>query len=70
MKDILNLVFNTLEKIVESSSLSSPTELASYGNHLLEANEKLISTLVKPTDTSDNVSFTLAAVGKWRHLLM
>ncbi|XP_058608821.1 adhesion G protein-coupled receptor E3-like isoform X2 [Onychostoma macrolepis] len=61
--NILNLVFNTLEKIVESSSLSNKTELASYGNRLLEANEKLISTLVKPTNTSDNVSFTLAAVG-------
>ncbi len=64
MTDILNLVFNTLEKIVESSSAANSAELASYGNRLLEANEKLISTLVKPTDTSDRVSFTLAAVGK------
>ncbi len=64
MTDIFTLVFNTLEKIVESSSLSNTTELASYGNRMLEASEKLISTLVKPTDTSDNVSFTLPAVGK------
>ncbi len=35
---------------------------------MLKTSEKLISTLVKPTDTSDSVSFTLAVVGKWRQL--
>ncbi|CAM4466836.1 unnamed protein product [Leuciscus chuanchicus] len=40
----------------------SPAVLASYGNRVLKANEKLISTLVKPTDTNDSVSLSLAAV--------
>ncbi|KAL1281673.1 hypothetical protein QQF64_000476 [Cirrhinus molitorella] len=56
------MVVNTLERILESSSAVNPTELAYYGNRVLKANEKLISTLVKSTDTSDRVSFTLAAV--------
>ncbi|XP_050961582.1 adhesion G protein-coupled receptor E3-like [Labeo rohita] len=56
------MLFNTSEKILESSLLSNPTELASYGNRVLKASEKLISTLVKPTDTNYSVSFTLAAV--------
>ncbi|XP_048054344.1 adhesion G protein-coupled receptor E1-like [Megalobrama amblycephala] len=63
--NILAMAFNTSEKILESSSSSSsvsPTELASQGNSMLKTSEKLISTLVKPTYTSDNVSFTLAAV--------
>ncbi|XP_016114007.1 adhesion G protein-coupled receptor L4-like, partial [Sinocyclocheilus grahami] len=60
--NILNTVFNASEKILESSSSASPAELASYGNRALKTSEKLISTLVKPTDTSDSVSFTLAAV--------
>ncbi|XP_043094034.1 adhesion G protein-coupled receptor E3-like [Puntigrus tetrazona] len=58
---IFTAVLNSVERIVESSSAST-TELASYGNSLLKASEKLISTLVKPTDTSDSVSFTLPAV--------
>ncbi|XP_016120423.1 uncharacterized protein, partial [Sinocyclocheilus grahami] len=58
---ILTVVFNTSEKILESSSVN-PAELASYGNSVLKASEKLISTLVKQTDTSDSVSFTFAAV--------
>ncbi len=65
--NILTVAFNASEKILESLSSASPTELASYGNRMLKTSEKLISTLVKPTDTSDNVSFTLPAVGKWRH---
>ncbi|XP_073697997.1 adhesion G protein-coupled receptor E3-like [Garra rufa] len=60
--NILTLVFNTSERILEASLLSNPTELASYGNRALKASEKLVSTLVKPTDTNDSVSFTLAAV--------
>ncbi|XP_058634940.1 uncharacterized protein LOC131542343 isoform X2 [Onychostoma macrolepis] len=59
---ILTVAFNASETILESSSLSNPTELASYGNRMLKTSEKLISTLVKPTDTSDNVSFTLPTV--------
>uniref|UniRef100_A0A8C1YMP5 Adhesion G protein-coupled receptor E3-like n=1 Tax=Cyprinus carpio TaxID=7962 RepID=A0A8C1YMP5_CYPCA len=60
------MAFNTSEKISESSS-SNPAELASNGNRVLKTSEKLISTLVKPTSTSDNVSFTLPTVGKRRH---
>ncbi|XDV16624.1 hypothetical protein PO909_016256 [Leuciscus waleckii] len=60
--DVLNMVLNTSGEISESSSSVSPAELASYGNNVLKANEKLISTLVKPTDTNDSFSFTLAAV--------
>ncbi len=61
------MAFSASEKILESSAAANPTELASNGNRMLKTSEKLISTLVKPTDTSDNVSFTLAAVGKRRH---
>ncbi|KAL1250985.1 hypothetical protein QQF64_018781 [Cirrhinus molitorella] len=60
--NILTVAFNTSEKILESLSSANPTELASYGNSMLKTSEKLISTLVKPTDTSDNVRFTLATV--------
>ncbi len=58
------MAFNASEKILESLSSASPTELASYGNRLLKTSEKLISTLVKPTVTSDSVNFTLPALGK------
>ncbi|XP_073698020.1 adhesion G protein-coupled receptor E1-like [Garra rufa] len=61
VENILNMVMNTSEKIVESSAANS-SELASYGNRVLKANEKLVSTLVKPTGSSDRVSFALAAV--------
>ncbi|XP_048009721.1 adhesion G protein-coupled receptor E3-like [Megalobrama amblycephala] len=61
--NILTMAFNASEKMLDSSSSSvSPAELASYGNRVLKTSEKLISTLVKPTDTSDNVSLALAAV--------
>ncbi|KAF4118166.1 uncharacterized protein LOC131550609 [Onychostoma macrolepis] len=59
--NILTVVFNASEKILETSS-ANPTELASYGNRMLKTSEKLISTLVKPTVTSDSVGFTLPAV--------
>ncbi|XP_067260255.1 putative adhesion G protein-coupled receptor E4P [Chanodichthys erythropterus] len=59
---VLNMVLNASEKISESSSSENPTELASYGNRVLKNSEKLISTLVKPTDTSTSVSFTLPTV--------
>ncbi|KTG39928.1 hypothetical protein cypCar_00040809 [Cyprinus carpio] len=60
--NILTVAFNASEKILESSSSANPAELASFGNRVLKTSEKLISTLVKPTDTNDSVSFTLAAV--------
>ncbi|XP_067260253.1 adhesion G protein-coupled receptor E3-like [Chanodichthys erythropterus] len=61
--NILTMAFNTSEKILESSSSSgNPAKLVFYGNHVLKTSEKLISTLVKATDTHDSVSFTLATV--------
>ncbi|XP_059411046.1 adhesion G protein-coupled receptor E3-like [Carassius carassius] len=60
--NILTVAFNASEKIVESSSSASRAELASYGNRVLKTSEKLISTLVKSTDTSASVNFTLPAV--------
>ncbi|XP_048051822.1 adhesion G protein-coupled receptor E3-like [Megalobrama amblycephala] len=66
VSNILTMAFNASEKILESSSSSSssvsPAILASQGNSMLKTSEKLISTLVKPTYTSHNVSFALAAV--------
>ncbi|XP_043094032.1 adhesion G protein-coupled receptor E1-like [Puntigrus tetrazona] len=59
--EILTVIFNTSEKILESSS-ASDYELAFFGNCLIKTSEKVISTLVKPTDTSDNVNFALPAV--------
>ncbi|XP_052467227.1 adhesion G-protein coupled receptor G2-like [Carassius gibelio] len=59
---ILTVAFNTSEMMLESLSSVNPAELASYGNRLLKASEQLISILVKPTDTSESVSFTLASV--------
>ncbi|XP_039523677.1 adhesion G protein-coupled receptor E3-like [Pimephales promelas] len=58
----LTMAFNASENILETSSSANQTELASYGNLMLKTSETLVSTLVKPTNTSDNVSFTLAAV--------
>ncbi|XP_026108984.1 adhesion G protein-coupled receptor E3-like [Carassius auratus] len=60
--NILMMAFNASENILESSSSANPAELASYGNLVLKSSERLISTLVKQTDTNDSVSFTLAAV--------
>ncbi|XP_073697992.1 adhesion G protein-coupled receptor E3-like [Garra rufa] len=72
---ILTIAFEASESLAipppSSSSSSSSSaaaaaanqaKLASNGNRVLKTSEKLISTLVKPTYTSDNVSFTLPAV--------
>ncbi|XP_056590865.1 adhesion G protein-coupled receptor E3-like [Triplophysa dalaica] len=59
--ELLDLVFNTSEKISNSSS-SDPNKLKSEGNQVLKASEKLVSMLVKPTNTYDNVSFTRDSV--------
>uniref|UniRef100_A0A8C1XXX5 Uncharacterized protein n=1 Tax=Cyprinus carpio TaxID=7962 RepID=A0A8C1XXX5_CYPCA len=55
---ILNVVFNASDMFLESSS-ADPNKLVSDGNRLLKASEKLVSMLVKPTNTSDYVNFTL-----------
>ncbi|XP_073763277.1 adhesion G protein-coupled receptor E3-like [Danio rerio] len=50
--------------VVTSSSAAAadPSKLVSDGNRVLNAGEKLVSMLVKPTNTSDYVSFTLDTV--------
>ncbi|XP_073716245.1 adhesion G protein-coupled receptor E3-like isoform X2 [Misgurnus anguillicaudatus] len=53
----MDKVFSTSEKINTSSV--DPNKLAS---DVLKASEKLVSMLVKPTNTYENVSFTRAAV--------
>nr|XP_021330419.1 adhesion G protein-coupled receptor E3-like [Danio rerio] len=56
------MVLDAAVNIHMSSSSANPNELTSYGNRVLINNEELMSTLVKQTDTSANVSFTLADV--------
>ncbi|XP_065130496.2 adhesion G protein-coupled receptor E3-like [Paramisgurnus dabryanus] len=51
------MVFITSEKINSSSS-----DLKKQASDVLKVGEKLVSMLVKPTNTYDNVSFTRAAV--------
>jgi len=59
----LDVVLNFSERVLVSSS-ADPNKLVSDGNRLLKASEKLVSMLVKPTDTYANVSFTLDTLGK------
>ncbi|XP_048051826.1 adhesion G protein-coupled receptor E3-like [Megalobrama amblycephala] len=56
--EILDVVLNVLEKISVSSS-ADQNKLVSDGNRVLKACEKLVSMLVKPTNTTANVSFTI-----------
>ncbi|XP_052393509.1 adhesion G protein-coupled receptor E3-like [Carassius gibelio] len=58
---ILDVVLNATEKVVTSSS-ADPNKLVSDGNRLLKASEKLVSMLVRPTNTSVYVNFTLDTV--------
>jgi len=60
---ILNAILNGSEMLLDSSS-TDPNKLVSNGNRLLKASEKLVSMLVKPTNTSDYVNFTLDTLGK------
>ncbi|CAM4464842.1 unnamed protein product [Leuciscus chuanchicus] len=61
VKTILNMVLNASEKVLVSSS-ADPNKLVSDGNRVLQPSEKLVSMLVKPTDTYANVSFSLDTV--------
>ncbi|CAM4464911.1 unnamed protein product [Leuciscus chuanchicus] len=61
VKTIFNMVLNASEKVLVSSS-ADPNKLVSDGNRVLKASEKLVSMLVKPTDTYANVSFSLDTV--------
>ncbi len=63
MTKILDVVLNASEKVLDSSS-ANPNQLVSHGNRLLKGSEKLVSMLVKSTNTSDYVNFTLYTVGK------
>lgn len=64
MVNLLDLVLNTLK--ISSSTLEDSKELVSEGNLVLKVTEKLVSMLVKPTNTSNSIYFTLDFVGK-RH---
>uniref|UniRef100_A0A9J7X1L8 Uncharacterized protein n=1 Tax=Cyprinus carpio carpio TaxID=630221 RepID=A0A9J7X1L8_CYPCA len=57
----LDVVLNATEKFLDSSS-ADPKKLVSHGNRLLKASEKLLSMLVKQTNTSEYVNFTLDTV--------
>lgn len=61
--NLLDLVLNTLKNI-SSSSLGDPKNLVSQVNLVLKVIEKLVSELVKPTNTSNCIYFTLDFVGK------
>ncbi|XP_042621678.1 adhesion G protein-coupled receptor E3-like [Cyprinus carpio] len=58
---ILDVVLNATEEVVTSSS-ADPKKLVSHGNRLLKASEKLVSMVVKQTNTSEYVNFTLDTV--------
>ncbi|KAL1281666.1 hypothetical protein QQF64_000469 [Cirrhinus molitorella] len=58
---ILDMVLNTSEKILDSPS-ADPNKLMLQANRVLKASEKLVSMLVKPTNTSDYVNFTVDTV--------
>uniref|UniRef100_A0A9J8BDP7 Uncharacterized protein n=1 Tax=Cyprinus carpio carpio TaxID=630221 RepID=A0A9J8BDP7_CYPCA len=57
----LDVVLNATEKFLDSSS-ADPKKLVSDGNRLLKASEKLVSMVVKQTNTSEYVNFTLDTV--------
>lgn len=56
---ILDVALNTSE--IQSADSN---ELVTFGNRVIKASEKLISLLVKPTETNASVSFTLDTIGK------
>ncbi|XP_073670688.1 adhesion G protein-coupled receptor E3-like [Paramisgurnus dabryanus] len=53
--DLFDVVFNASENL--NSSLDDPKKLVQAGNQVLKSSEKLVSMLVKETNTSDRVSF-------------
>ncbi|XP_048062853.1 adhesion G protein-coupled receptor E3-like isoform X2 [Megalobrama amblycephala] len=61
----LIVVTTVLDVALNTSKISGSAdtkEQVTLGNSVIKASEKLISSLVKPTDTSDNVSFTLDSI--------
>ncbi|XP_037399199.1 adhesion G protein-coupled receptor E3-like [Pygocentrus nattereri] len=53
----LDMVLNTQEQLLKVET-ASPEKMASYGNTVLNRTEKLVSTLVKPTETTDSVNIS------------
>ena len=62
--ELLDMVVNTQEQILNVEALNTDT-LVSYGNTVLNRTEKLMSLLVKPTDTNYSVNISLNGLGKW-----
>ncbi|KAI4887043.1 hypothetical protein NFI96_003210 [Prochilodus magdalenae] len=56
--ELLDMVVNTQEQILNVAALNTDT-LVSYGNTVLNRTEKLMSLLVKPTDTNYSVNISL-----------
>ncbi|KAI4872504.1 hypothetical protein NFI96_028426, partial [Prochilodus magdalenae] len=54
----LDMVLTTQEQLLKVEA-ASPDKLASIGNTVLNRTEKLVSTLVKPTETTDSVNISL-----------
>ncbi|XP_072513060.1 adhesion G protein-coupled receptor E3-like [Salminus brasiliensis] len=53
----LDMVLNTQEKLLKVET-TNPEKLVSYGNAVLNKTEKLVSTLVKPTETNYSVNIS------------
>ncbi|KAI4887046.1 hypothetical protein NFI96_019116, partial [Prochilodus magdalenae] len=60
--ELLNMVVNTQEQILNVEALNTDT-LVSYGNTVLNRTEKLMSMLVKPTETYYSVNISLNGLG-------
>ncbi|KAI4871597.1 hypothetical protein NFI96_004106 [Prochilodus magdalenae] len=54
----LDMVLNAQDQLLKVEA-ASPDKLASIGNTVLNRTEKLVSTLVKPTETTDSVNISL-----------
>ncbi|XP_073697994.1 adhesion G protein-coupled receptor E3-like [Garra rufa] len=60
LENILDAVLNASE--VSESSAAEPNKLVSDGNRLLKVSKKLVSMMVKPTNTNYSTSFALDTV--------
>ncbi|XP_066518205.1 adhesion G protein-coupled receptor E3-like [Hoplias malabaricus] len=58
VKSYLSVVLKAQGQLLNVSTLNTQ-KLATYGNSVLNSTEKLVSTLVKPTDTTDFVNMSL-----------
>ncbi|KAI4904399.1 hypothetical protein NFI96_008508, partial [Prochilodus magdalenae] len=58
----LDMVLNAQDQLLKVEA-ASPDKLASIGNTVLNRTEKLVSTLVKPTETTDSVNISLNGLG-------